>query len=120
MPLSQLFHNLVKIPSTSKSTIMNIKACNYLDAEILRAQRKQELFNKGLHTIQDGRVGLLLLCGGRNKRFGGTTKFLKPLNIPSKKSIMELIFHRLKALFQLAKCEPSVKVFLVCTSENYS
>lgn len=85
---TQLFHNLVKIPLTSKSTIMSIKPCNYLDADILRAERKQELFNRGLQSLEHGKVGLLLLCGGNNKRFGGETKFLKPLNIPSKKSIM--------------------------------
>jgi UDP-N-acetylglucosamine pyrophosphorylase len=113
--LRQLFHNLVKNPTTSKSTLMNIKACNYLDADILRAERKQELFNRGLQTLSQGKVGLLLLCGGKNKRFGGTTKFLKPLNIPSKKSTMDLMFDRLKALFPLAKCEWSLRVFMVCS-----
>lgn len=86
--LTQLFHNLVKNPTTSKSTLMNIKACNYLDADILRAERKQELFNRGLQLLQQGKVGLLLCGGGKNKRFGGETKFLKPLAIPSKKSIL--------------------------------
>jgi len=54
----------------------------------LRAERKKELFNRGLQALEQGKVGLLLLCGGKNKRFGGETKFLKPLDIPSKKSIM--------------------------------
>lgn len=66
----------------------NIKTCNTLDAEVLRTERKNTIFEKGLEAITQGKVGLLLLCGGKNKRFGGENKFLKPTNTPSKKCIL--------------------------------
>ena len=57
---------------------------------------RKNKFKEGLNAIKNKQVQVFLLAGGSNSRFH-SVKFLKEIR-PFKKSILEMIFIRLKRI----------------------
>lgn len=52
-----------------------------------------------MRILSEGKVGLVLLAGGRSERYEGlSNKLISDVGLPSKKSPLKLMFEKLKKI----------------------